>query len=330
MLSNGMKGLKRLELEPYTAKVLRWGGRDPIPEAVRLSNTAKFLPAHVKTDKAGNITRMPELTGKPCFGIPTAYLRHGRRRASYVPRLKERKHNSRCDRCKIRKACVKVVIERVKVVAQASSEFRQLLGVWSEAEGMEAGGFDRASEKLGKGHWTRMIHLLAEVDFSNSNDEHVAAHWDERCAEAEKKERNAKAAALRSAWAKGDRLEYLTDGLDAGARERAQALEDLLQSDSVPKYLKRFPIESVERVTTVWWGREFAMLTGKKENANAIATILRAQGRSLDKSQSVLRAAVKKDLEQYIPKLEANAKYNGGTAIWPKFQHPALREPPTF
>ena len=43
----------------------------------------------------------------------------------------------------------------------------------------------------------------------------------------------------------------------------------------------------------------------------------------------MLRDAAKTDLRR-IRKLEANAKYNGGTAIWPKFEHPALKVPLHF
>ena len=52
---------------------------------VPMRNGADFGWYDVKTDSAGNVTSMPLLVGRPCFGIITARLRHGSLAATSPP-----------------------------------------------------------------------------------------------------------------------------------------------------------------------------------------------------------------------------------------------------
>lgn len=328
-LPRNQKKLRRLDVESYQEKSLTWSREKPVDKGVRISNKASFKPHRVETDGHGNVVDMPPLAGKPCFGIPTAFLRHGRAPAVYVKRLKERVHNSRCDLCNIRKACKKLVGERARYLAETQPEFHSLIHNWIEAGGLEKGGFAVAHKELGQGAWTRIGHFLQSANFSNSNDAFVAEHWAAKMSQAQKSEEGRARTFFRTAWKHNRQHDVLIEGLDTGRDERLQILDDLLAEHSPLNYLRWIQPGSAERICAIWWGREFLKLTGQTVNPNRIATCLIEKGRALGKSHAVLRSDAKRDLKA-IQRLEASAKYNGGSPKWPKFRHPVLESPLHF
>ena len=71
----------------YEKLVFHWGHIDPWgygEGSIRLSHKKKFGAADVVTDGIGNITAMPHLLGKPCFGRPETFFRHGNRTLPYT------------------------------------------------------------------------------------------------------------------------------------------------------------------------------------------------------------------------------------------------------
>ncbi len=98
----------------YEAEVFAWGNGKPWGKG-NLNHQTSFGPDDVQTDGLGNITLMPLLHRKPCFGRPEVYLRqHGRKKTIKVYGRDREVAASRCGSCLIAAACKKVVFERIK------------------------------------------------------------------------------------------------------------------------------------------------------------------------------------------------------------------------
>ena len=322
-LSRRDRRVQRLDLMSYQQKSTQWKVDDPLGSSAWLPTAPALAPKDVITDKCGNIISVPRFAEKPCFGIPTAWLRHARRKPVYVKRLKEKTHNRPCDRCLASEACRSIVLERIKYVARDNSPFARHLKNWVREGGLEKGGFDVAYTKLKHRGWSALTYPLESADFSDSNAENVRRYW------IEKKNAAAKVAAgkerfrLRQAWKSGEELSNLREGLTEGAKVRAVAFHEAKKWDDPPKYLRSLPSNSIARICNVWWAREFARYTSQDRNASRIARIAIEQRRLVDYSHTSLRQMVKRDLE-VIRQLESSAGYNGGTPLWPKFKHPAV------
>ena len=71
-----MTKLERLERLTPREKIKHWAGEKPWA-GVRLKHDVEFGINSVLMDGDWNITRQPPTVGKPCFGQPTAFARHG-------------------------------------------------------------------------------------------------------------------------------------------------------------------------------------------------------------------------------------------------------------
>ncbi|MBX7514909.1 hypothetical protein K3179_10185 [Qipengyuania sp. GH38] len=322
-LSKRDRRVQRLDLLNYQEKSFRWKREDPVGNGFGLPEKPELSPEQVKTDGLGNILSIPQFAEKPCFGIPTAWLRHAHLKPVYVNRTGRKEHNSRCDRCLAAKACKSVVLERIKAVARRDSDFAEAFKAWSKAGGLRKGGFDVACEKLNHRGWSALTYPLEIAEFADANAAYVRKYWIEK----ERKAANIAAGKerhrLRQAWKSGEDLDRLRSGLDEGTKLRAIALHEAIIRDQPPKYLLRYPSRSIARVCRVWWSREFARYTGQDRNPSRIATIAVKEGRINEYGHTSLRQMVKRDL-LLIKKLESSAGYNGGSPIWPKFNHPAV------
>lgn len=98
-----------------------WAGEKPW-EGLRLPNKTTIPPRI--TFNGGNVTWMPQLNGKPCFGVPTAWLRFGHEQRKY---MQGRWILSRCEKCKARPGCERVSETRLGIndeVRDAVAKFR--------------------------------------------------------------------------------------------------------------------------------------------------------------------------------------------------------------
>ena len=315
--SKNSRSLEARDRLPYDRKVIEYSRLGGHSRLARMKSSEKILAMDVETDGQGNILNMPLLIGKPCFAIPTGYLRE----RCAPPILANGRHlpSSKCHPCKVRPGCHKVVVERAKYVECLTDSLLPPLREWSVA----LYGFDKALERLGPKAWQGIGHAFQKVTFVSSNDVAVKQFWDNEKERFAKLRKSAEVKRLQQDWREGRTLAGLIAGLDQGRTERLAILLSTLTLGSKPRYLLRVFQGAAERIVSAWWGREFAKLTGSKENPNNIANILIAENMNLGISQSSLRSTVKHDLDR-IKKLETVAKYNGGAAIWPKFLHPDL------
>lgn len=311
--------LRNLELMDYADKVYRFGQEQPLKSGDKLSNKVKFEVEQVLTDGLGNLTQMPPLLRKPCFGIPTAYLRHSFAAPKYVHRMKKWVHNGRCDRCQISKSCEKVSRERLSYLCQQNSEFRLLFDLWRNSGGLEEAGFAKAFVKLRQRHWTRMVHLLSLCYFESINDVQVTEYWKKEDASKKAIRDRIQLKERKLLWLEGEDLRGLLNCLQEPTKFRARLLYAASRDDAGPKYIKGIAQSSILMTCRVWCGLQLAKYTGKKENPSSIARCM-LNCTDIDSwSHNVLRSRVKTDMVR-IRRLESNAKYNNGHAVWPKFK----------
>lgn len=320
-LSDRDRHVRHLDLLSYQDKSRRFRRENPFKSGTKISAKPQITRDEVHTDGDGNVIGTPSITEKPCFGIPTAWLRHAHQPPTYVKRLDQKVHNGRCDKCLATDACKKVATERIKSVAKDRPDFRGPLRKWIEAGGLEEGGFAKAFGALGEKGWSAVCYPLDIASFTSTNDPNVRAYWQEREDEAAKKARGKERYRLRQAWKADEELDVLREGLTEGAKEREKLLHAVIKGPDTPRYLTSLPVSSISRLCNVWWAREFARLTGRPINDSQIASVAIDQ-RRIDMAHSSLRQMVRKDRPR-IEKLERAAGYNGGTPIWPRFTHPA-------
>jgi hypothetical protein len=312
--------VSQLERLNYGDKVFSWRQEQPLNHGERLSNQTEFLRHKVETDGSGNIVKMPELYRKPCFGIPTAFLRHYYEAATFIPRTKRREFNGRCSRCKVSKACEKVSSERWAEVAKRDPEFHELLGRWKDNNGLEQGGFAFAFKILHQGHWSRMVQQLRIQEFNSVNDPLVQEYWNRQDSLDRIKRQKKSFARIKRDWKTGKNISVLLERLADSRRSRVKLLVTAARQEKPPKYLKHISTESIGMTCKVWEGRQIAIYMDGKLNASAIATGMKKYADKMDGwSHNALRSRVKADLTR-ISKLESHAQYNGGTPIWPKYK----------
>lgn len=315
--------LRRMDEEDYEDKIKRWGGENPVPSNCRIKNTTIFSADDVELDAEGNIIKMPQLDRKPCFGIATAFLRHGRAKHVFVPTMRKLVASSRCDVCKVRSACIKVVTTRMRYISHNHAGFKEALLNWSIHKGFEEEGFHLAYKDLSEKGWRDLYAPMQRFNFTSVNDNYIREYWENYEEKQSAKDKIAERKRTKERWQENASDRDLIQGLDAGMEERRKLLLEAVLSADSPSYIKNIPIESVPRICNAWWGHELAKLTGRKINNSSIATIIRNARRHDGKSANVLRDSVKRDLVR-VRRLESNAKYNSNVPVWPKFRHPAL------
>lgn len=347
--------MKKLISLSYSDKVLHWSREYPTIKGFRIDNKTSIAINQVILDNSGNIIRIPELLNKPCFGIPTAWLRHGRQKAIFNNSTKQYEHNSRCDICKVNPACKKVIRSRIRFTYAHKSTSTEKLKDWVFALGLKPGGFDNALKELREGTWTKIVHDLQSFDFSSVNDQIALDHSqkaliDSRVAAELNRKRD-----LRRRWkakplknvikttqpispssktanpakksqkapelANRHDLNNLYGWLDEGREQRQAILIALQGAGGLPKYLSRLRPGFIDRYGAAWWGRELCRFRGWTINPSAVANAVEEHNRFPGQSQATLRQTFKDDLAR-IAKLEKVSAQNGGAAIWQRISLP--------
>ena len=117
--------LLRLEQMSSAEKIRYWIQEKPWHmdgSRLRLPRIKEVPAGQIKVDN-GMVTRMPLVIGRPCFGQPTAFMRHGDGRLIYSPRRKSW-HPTRCGRCPASQACQFVAEERLRSTPKVAELYR--------------------------------------------------------------------------------------------------------------------------------------------------------------------------------------------------------------
>lgn len=321
--STNTRSLQARDRLPFEAKVVLYGRLQGHSGLSKMRPCKKIAAEDVHTDGQGNVSDMPRLIGRPCFAIPTGYLREQYAPLKRVEAMRTMAPTSKCNRCNVASACRKVVFERMRHVHSVTPSIASAMQEWKQAGGFKLYGFNVALSTLGEAAWRDIANEFQKVSFACSNDHAVKDYWDSENETYAKRRRSAAAKELNQDWREGRSLPILVAGLHQGRSERITLLQAALKSSGKPPYLVRTFDKDVERLAAAWWGREFAKFTGGKLNPHNIAGILIDENLNLGICKSSLRSTLLSDFTK-IQKLQANAGYNKWVPIWSKFEHPAL------
>jgi nitrate/TMAO reductase-like tetraheme cytochrome c subunit len=296
----------------YREKTLHWAGPapwNPGGSRLRFKQPKRAFTAMTE-NKDGNVTYIPLLVGRPCYGIITAFLR-------YKDEMKPVKGRgllpaSRCSRCILRDSCQRLVKERIK----ASPAVKAAHEEWLKAEGPTKFKERDFEHTLAGRLWKRLTVAAADAGFTSCNDAAVIEHYqrqdqqalaDDRRRQAAKRERARKAGNVDAA--------HLAD-LKNAADDRLLNLTIARIAPIPPREFRGMPSESFIDLRNVWLGREVLRAQCKKCRAPDIARWIQVNGlRDASSTFAALSTRVTKDLQR-LEKFE-RVVWNGAPLLKP-------------
>lgn len=308
-----LDAIERIQNLPYGHQ-LRWAANPDNPwEGMRLPET-RIDRGQVNVI-AGNVTRMPELGGRPCFGNPIAWAVHGR---VEFQRTQSGPQPTRCGRCKARPGCERVSEERLSVtpeIREADAEFRTAGGLRS---------LRSTTPQTAQRALRRLRDLLeARGEFTSANDEFarkwVQAERDRIRAQATERKRKERAIAAERALRGRQIPDILVEHLERERQHRAIRYRQYCESELAPLMIKIDPKEENDRFTAdVWLARERLAIMQKPTTAYGIATALSDRDCAYGLSHESLRDRVRRALKR-IDQLEKAVMPGSSEPVWPQF-----------
>ena len=207
----------------YENLVFHWGHVDPWGKGegrIRLNRKTKFGAADVLTDGVGNIIAMPILLGKPCFGRPETFFRHGNRTLPHTlpSGAKTRSVAHRCGACAVsgvREACKKVSVERVRSDPKISAA----LGLWARTSQALHAKYVYVGD-AGR-YWTAVLKAIADRGpFASVNDVIVAE--DDLCKDEKRRKKESAARQQRRLFNQRKGLPPTPEFSSAASNEQAR------------------------------------------------------------------------------------------------------------
>lgn len=323
-LKNQNMKLKNNQNGPSLEFVERLRGRErvkfwsqPAPfRGFRLKGYPDFASSQVSYDKAGNIVRMPQMIGRPCFAQPSFYAREGeilfRLSRLGVPQ------KTRCGRCKVRETCFDANKKRLTADDDVKAAYLKFLA---------AGGADGLRQKHTKAMasvmYERLVSaLLRHGDFTSVNDDYVDRYYDRKA------EEDRKAEAARKAFQRRKKLKVglLDDSaLELIGRHRTYRhglLVGLLKNKPVGLHpsIAKLPLDGAAVTADAWQAKAELEARQLPINASAVASLMKknAPNRYQTTSQNALRQRVKNDLQR-VARLERLPTPGRITPLWPPF-----------
>ncbi|PHR94956.1 MAG: hypothetical protein COA68_17790 [Oceanobacter sp.] len=293
-------------------KVRHWAGHDPW-QGMRLDNKVQISMNAVLRDNDCHIIRMPLLM-KPCFGQPTAYVRHGGSQPISHPRFGTVK--SRCMRCLASDACERVAKARLSVTPDIKSAFVRF--------GQAGGSFGLKNPSVCPTAQREFDGLVSVIvshgGFRSGNDTAALAELDSREVERKRREAENKRLARRKAIKRGY---FTTEFLDLLEREREEREIQLVLAsswDGLPRNVGRIRNHSAQITADVWFVRECKRIRGEDVNPASIARALINKWPDIYPSSNFnsLRQRTKTDLAR-VDTLERFIVKGSSKPIWPRF-----------
>lgn len=281
---------------------------------IPMRNQGDFGWYDVKTDKKGNITSMPLLVGRPCFGIITARLRHGTLTDTTIRRGKfVRMVPSRCGRCNVHDACHRLVDERIK----ASSDIEEAVKVWSKKGGRNIFETQEAFH-ANRGCWTTLVQTVRNKVFTSVNDQAVAASWIAEEKARLEKDRIRKAEERRKARRRGVVDFDLAKQAMVERNDRIVRLEHARKHASPPHWITKLNDQSSTNIADAWMTHYLLRSAKNITNPSSIATKMMKRCRYRHLAHGSLRARLKNDLARAI-QLEIIVLDGETSPIWKPF-----------
>ncbi|MFL9840515.1 hypothetical protein ABS767_06020 [Sphingomonas sp. ST-64] len=255
---------------------------------------------------------MPLLKGKPCFGMPQVFVRHGKRTrmttTRYGTRIETETH--RCGRCKIRDSCSNLTRERLRSDRNISAALLE----WNRFCARIHNGNPTFSREAGR-CWQKFLKALADHGpFANSNDALLA---EEEALDREKKLEKWRRDKLRQRA--NERASRRAAGLpppDAFVAEamfqrdlRVDELLALAGRSDMPARIQKITPQDANVTANItadaWLGRLLIAASGGSPTPGGVARWMIKEGRAQGKSYPVLKARMKRDLAR-VDMLEAH------------------------
>lgn len=309
--------IEHLENMSFNEKLRYFQRKDPW-DGLHLPNTTSVPRSSVNLID-GNVTRMPKLGGKPCFGNPIAWIAHG---VIETVQLKEVIVKTRCGRCKAREGCDRVAEERLNItpaVANASQAFRAAGGARALQKGTRGPNPAQALGRLEKA-------LVAAGPFTSVNDEY-ALSWprDEKQRKLDadaRRQREKRARDARRELKDHQIPEELISQLDHERFFRIARFGMFAKSVGAPKTVTIDPDGTNAAFTAdVWRAKTILSIRSSKTKpvtSYAIAGLMTGEGRAYELNREVLRDRVGRALKR-IEVLESRQLPGSNEPVWPTF-----------
>lgn len=292
--------------EEYRIEVLKAGNQKPWEMWPRLSHADVIHPADVELDSAGNITAMPLLRRKPCFGRPEVFFRQGGRvrmaTNRWGKRIESRSHQ--CGKCPLEtwQSCAKVATHRVKANPDILTAFLAWKSSWNTHPGATAVYTGEGSGQL----WGAFKEAIgARGPFSNVNDQALAieaAHKREAQTETWRQSKATyrdRVRAKRRADQQPPTLQYAQNAWDECERRR-DAIEAVLGDPTMPKCLSKVAMKDRRRTAALtahaWFVRELLIESGREPGPSRIAAKMVVMGLNEGVSLATLKNRVPADI----------------------------------
>jgi hypothetical protein len=307
--------LIKMETDRWEIRSTRWARAQPLVYHgvnVTTSNKTEFGPSDVEMDDQGNITNMPLLIGRPCFGIPTAYLRHGRKKPQWVQKSQSYKP-TRCMKCKVQAACEKVCRARIKLIPEMGETIKD----WQKKGGRVALKTPVKHPKCDVS-FEKITRLTKQHPFSSSNDDKVKAFYAKQRIDFLEKDKLRKRKARAKAIKEGAIDDGVMDFLKRSRVFRLILLKQACKEKPLSPRLRHLDEQGIVNTADVWLEKAILLAEKKKVNPSKIAKNLIEKDKSKGVSYDVLRGRVTTDLRR-IEFLESSRSSHSRNAVWPKF-----------
>lgn len=309
--------IERLENMSFNEKLRYFQRKDPW-EGLHLPNKTAVPRSSVNLID-GNVTRMPKLGGKPCFGNPIAWIAHA---VIETVQLKDFIAKTRCGRCKAREGCGRVAEERLNIspeVASAAQAFRAAGGATAYHRETQRIDAPQALGRLEKA-------LVAAGPFTSKNDTY-AANWprDERRRVLDndaRRQREKRARDARRELKEHLVPEEIVSQLEHERIFRIVRFHWFANSAGAPKTVTVDPDGTNAAFTAdVWRAKTLLSIRAtqtKSITAYSIAGLMTDEGRNYGLEREVLRDRVTRALKR-IAVLETRLLPEANGPVWPAF-----------
>ena len=315
--------LLRLERMSSAEKVRHWGQEKPWElegTRLKLPGIKGFFAAQVGLDDRGNIMRMPTLIGRPCFGQPTAYLRHGGLQFAYSQKGWQ---PTRCTKCAVRNACEFVAERRL----QSTPKLAELYQEWRSLGGRELTWPKKGASGTAAVRYRELLVELQKLTFTSVNDlkahDHYEAVIQKKLATDRERKRRAREAINKART--GEITPAVGQVLDGHRAWRAVEHIKACRHAEAPKCLRKLPIDTSRFDANVWTAYNRVKLRGETPNPYSCSVELHCMGLEQNRSINALRDRVKRSIER-LHVLE-RLRLDGATEpVWPRFKRKDLTE----
>lgn len=318
--------LRDLDLLSYAEKVWHfssekpWSARRGTPGqykqvTIPMGSVEPFFWLNVVTDRCGNVLSMPKLIGRPCFGIVTAYLRHGCMDPVFI-RRQQKTGPSKCGRCRVQSACHNLAKDRIHSTPQLLAAYEK----WKLGGGRKMFN-SHLQLHANQGSFTAFVQLARTTIFTSSNDKVVADYYAKRDADMLEKDRIRKIAERRMSRKKGvvDR-KLVEQSLEERNRRRA-LLDEATKHPSRPYWMSKLAPNSSSIIADAWLAQYLLSIAHRPITPGQVAKAMMSRKSYQNWNKNSLRSRLRKDLVR-VAQLEALVLPGEQNPVWDKFDPP--------